>query len=362
MKQNYHHLGVEVGKRNLNAPHHWELLDLDNLKFVKPTVLCLSGNYATTNRDANAFAKQVENYLGLMFAPKQGYHKLDHLDIVGVKYSQYGDLSQSAINKIANAILLLLIDKNGYPLDINTAKKNMSRITFFTFCAGNKALQSIINNLNEKLLLFGYTENEAYAINNATLEVAYAPLNVLYNRIPSVRVISKKDEVVGELNFALLKKGGAFTGKQDNDGIHLHRDKLGSLNGINRVIQPTILPNLPFNTATAESIQITTNRLLNTYDGQYDEHYIAITARDQDWKINPTKIKNALHYAPNADCVSQMMAWALCKGVENSLQNFKAKNYVPNTYWHEMVDDFQSIINSYAHKTTTMPQAMEIEK
>lgn len=45
-----------------------------------------------------------------------------------------------------------------------------------------------------------------------------------------------------------------------------------------------------------------------------------------------------------------MMAWALCKGVENSLQNFQAKKYIPNTYWQELIPDFKSIIHSFGRK------------
>lgn len=350
----------KIGKRNLNAPYNWELLNFSNLRFSKPTVLCLSGNGTTRNQDANSLAKQVEKYLDLMFEPKQNYYTLNNVDIMSVKYARIeglgeivnGELSKQAVEQIAHAIFLLLVDANHQRIQIEQAKQNMSRITFFTFCAGNKELQKIINCLNEKLLSVGYREDEVYAINRATLEVSYAPLNVLYNRIPSVRIVSKRDDVIGCVNFGTLKRGGVLTEEQSQNlnGILLHKDKLGSLNGVTRDVKNSCFPNLPVNTVTAESIQIISGALLNTYSGEISEHRVEILARGHFWKIKPTIIKNIAYCSSNANCVSQMIAWALCKGVENSIQNFKSENYVLNLYWNELLDDFYSIMKSFKRK------------
>lgn len=351
----------EVGKRNHNAPNHWELLDLNNLQFDKPTVLCLCGNATTTNKIANGFAKQAETYLDLMFAPKQDYHTLDHVDIISVKYNQAGTLNIRTKDLLTDALCALLVDQNGQRLDLETAKKNMSRVCYFTFCGGNKELQSLINQLNEKLVKLGYKNEEIYAINNASLEVAYAPQSVIYNRIPSVRIISKKDEVNSFVHFMALEAGGVLTQEQmqNLDGIYLHEDKPGSLNGIKNDISTPYLVDFPADTTTAGSIQIISSGLLNTYDGRFDEHSVKITARDQDWQINPIVINDVAYHSPNADCVSQMMAWALCKGVENGIQNFTSKKYIPNTYWNEMMDDLQSIINSYEQQKLSRKQAQQ---
>ena len=148
MEQENRQSTVEIGKRNLNAENHWELLDLEDLRFEKPTVLCFSGNTTIKNEDANGLAKMVENYLGLMFTPKQDYHLFDHVDILGVKYAQLskdtGHLNQSAVEQIANAIFSLLVDGRGQRLNLEQAKQNMSRLTFFTYCYGHSALNFII--------------------------------------------------------------------------------------------------------------------------------------------------------------------------------------------------------------------------
>jgi len=332
-------LNVQIGKRNLQAPNQWELLDLDNLKFPKPTVICLSGNGALTNNQANKLAQQVETYLDLMFSSKDGNHALENIDIMSVKYAYCnitgaGILDELAIEQLAIAILELLVDKNGNKLNLADAKKNMSRLTFFTYCAGNKELQNIICNLNDKLALVGYNQNEIKAIDQATLEVSFAPLNYPLNFLPSVDILSLNDSLMAKYLYGGL---GTMTKEQLNhlDGVYLHQTAPGPLFGLLGDID------------TAASIQVLSTGLLNSYSEEIDEHAITITARDQDWNIRPTHLNGVAHRSNNADCVSQIMAWALCKGVENSIQNFQSQTYIPNTYWDELVDDFKSIIHSY---------------
>ena len=347
-----HYAMVEIGKRNLQAENHWELLDLANLKFEKPTVLCLSGNGAVTNKNANGLAKQVENHLDLLFKTQTGRHTLEQVDIMSIKYplcgKNRGQLTDLATYQLAGALLDLLTDKNGKRLTVEAAKQKMSRVSFFTFCAGNNELQVVFHLLNEALANVGYNEDEIRAINGATLEVSFAPRSGAFNYVPSVRVLSKRDDTLGYAQFHVLKAGGVLTEEQEDnlDGVYLHQDAPGKLYGIAR------------DANTAPSIQIISSNLLNAYPGELpydypDEHYVSFTARDQDWNLRPYYHDHVAYQSPNADCVSQMMAWALCKGVENSVQNFTAKTYVPNTYWQEMMGDLKSIIDSYGHKKLT---------
>ncbi|MBQ7973920.1 MAG: hypothetical protein IJ295_03140 [Clostridia bacterium] len=348
MERENYYSDVEIGKINLSAHNHWEILDLANLKFNKPTVLCFSGNGAINHKLAHGLAKMAESYLDLLFAPKQGYHTLDHVDIMGIKYAQLdkdtGRLSKTAVEQLASAMTALLFDAKGQRLNLEQAKQKMSRIVFFTYCAGNAELTKVIESFNRKLANIGYREDEIYAINRATLEVSYAPQNVVTNKIPSVRVISQNDKVVGSDHFEKFDLGGVINRNQDDNinGIHLHQDTPGTFYG-NR------------SDTAAESIQIISSSLLNSYFDSYapheriDEHDIGLTARDQNWSLKPKVIDGVAYQSSNADCVSQMMAWALCKGVENSIQNFKSERYIPNTYWDELMDDLKSIINSYGH-------------
>jgi len=327
---------VQIGKRNLKAPNDWELLDLNKLTFQKPTVLCLSGSGAFTNQQANGLVKQVATYLDLLFKTKASHHTLDYVDIVGIKYAKANCnkayLSISACHQLANAMLSLLVDQNGNKLTLDQAMKNMSRLTFFTYCDGAFNLHhKIIECLNQKLTMVGYLNQEIIAINNATLNVSFAPNTIFSNKIPSVNVISLNDPVMKQhLENLLTKEEG-----DGLDGIYLYQDKPGSLYG------------RACDMATSGSIQIISSGLLNSYAGDLNEHYISLIARDDDWNLKPRSINNKNYHSHNADCVSQMIAWSLCKGVENSVQNFKSEKYIPNTYWYEMMDDLKSIINSY---------------
>ena len=328
---------VQVGKINLQAENYWELLDLNNLTIERPTVLCLSGNGAVTNDKAKRFACHTRNFLDLLFSPRHNYNTLDNIDILSVKYakqqsSDTGYLPHAVSKQLADAIMPLLMDQHGNRLDLDTAKKNMSLITFYTYCDGAFYLQhKIINCLNQRMSAVGYSDSEIIAINQASSNVAFAPNTIFCNRIPSVNVISLFDPVVKRNLETLLTKEQC----EDLEGVYLYRDNPGTLYGRTSDL------------ATAGSIQIITSGLINTHDGKLNEHNVALTARDNHWNLKPRYIDGKTHRPENADCVSQMMAWALCKGVENSLQNFKSEKYVPNTYWQEMMDDFKSIINSY---------------
>ena len=345
---------VQVGRINATAQNNWELLDLENLKFEKPSVICLSGNGAITNKHAKRLAEQVQRFLDLLFKTKDGNNALDHVDIIGVKYalldiSGIGTFTKTAMEQFVNAILALLVDANGNKLELTKAQQNMSRLTFFTYCAGNQELQNIMINLNEKLALAGYDQNEINAINQATLEISFAPLSYPLNQIPSVHVMSLKDSLMSKF----LRGGfGSITDQQIDylDGVYLHQVEPGPLFGLTGDIY------------TAASIQVLSTSLLNSYNGEIDEHSIRLLARENDWSIRKTNIDGMGHRPLNADCVSQIMAWALCKGVENSIQNFRADKYVPNTYWHELMADFKSIINHYGHEKLAQNPSLMYKK
>lgn len=56
-----------IGRRCPKTPENpvgWEDVPLQDIKFDKPTVLCLSGDGTLTARDANAMAKYAERLLG----------------------------------------------------------------------------------------------------------------------------------------------------------------------------------------------------------------------------------------------------------------------------------------------------------
>ena len=51
----------------------------------------------------------------------------------------------------------------------------------------------------------------------------------------------------------------------------------------------------------------------------------------------------------NAQCAAESIALATCFGVKHSLNNLHAEVYQPQP-WHELIDDLQYNIDSYAPK------------
>ena len=187
------------------------------------------------------------------------------------------------------------------------------------------------------------------------------------NKVPSVRVISAKDQVVGFPDTELYDN---YRDIKDSIGVCLHKDEPGKIYGREAS-----------DFATAGCIQIVSSGILNGFyqknpngretnvvgftleDPTRQDHAVDIVARDKDWNLKNTTLDGVSYYSPNADCVSEMMAWSLCKGVENSLQNFKSDKYIPYNYWNELQDDLQTIIDSYDHnKLLSTPQDISLER
>ena len=248
----------EIGRRsnNPNYQHHWEFLNVDNLQFDKPTIICLSGSGATNNKAANGITKIVQNYLDLMFKTKDGKSAVDYVDIIGIKYARpnyyYSTnlMSSGFANHLTDAMVALMTDANGQRLPLEQAQQKISRITFFTYCHGKLLLNDLVNRFNKKLSEINYTTEEIAAINNACQEISFAPRISTENKIPSIHVISNHDSV----NNEVLKD--IYTPQELNqlNGVTLHEDIPGNLYG------------KKCNNATAPSIQIISSHLLNAFN------------------------------------------------------------------------------------------------
>ncbi len=339
---------TEIYLRVKDGPKPLKLVDINQLSFNKPTVCCISGNGAVTPESAYGFARMAETYLELLFRTKDGCNVLDNVDVMTIKYAKPegivtgGYISDSFSEQFANALLKLLTDANGNKLNLETAKKNMSKITFFTYCAGDINLQNILSRfLDKKLLNIGYSEEEIVTIYNASFNVSYASVSSCQNKIPSVKAVSLNDSLIGQDVYNYLLEDVWDDSRRDAiyhsiDGIFLHKDQAGTLYGhLSK-------------SATAESIQILSSGLNNAYPEKVCDHNIAYLARNKkNWKLRTCVINGDKYYSNNADCVSELLAWALCRGVEGSVNNFKAQEYIPNHYWKDLTSEFKSIIHSY---------------
>ena len=341
----------EIGRRNPNFPRQWEFLNIHHLEFKRPMVICLSGSGTTDNKLVNGVTKIIQNYLDLIFKTKDGKNAFDYIDIIGIKYARKdrtnyaeGYITEEFADKLTDALVDKLTNWNQCKLPLDCAKKKFAQITFFTYCYGKQVLDNLINLLSEKLVLAGYTSDEINAILGASKEISFAPYTCTENKIPSVHVISNHDPI----SSPILKN--LYTEQQldELNGVTLHQDNSGCLYG------------QPCDTATAPSIQIISSKFINAYqvsNKNLNDHNIKCISRDDNWNLKAYSLCDESKYPFNADCVSQMIAWALCRGVENSMQNFKSVNYVPYNHWQDLMPELQSIIDSYVPQKLTKPTA-----
>lgn len=329
---------VEYGKRDLQAPNHWQVLD-SNYRITKPTVFCLCGNATITTSEANGFCKQVEGYLKLLFEGRQNNNVTENVDLVGFKYAcldanaEIGGLTVSFVKHfVADTLLPLFKDGSGKKLDLDQACRNMSQISFVSYCAGVREINRILEELNFQLRQMGYLQHEIDKINNSTMNISYAPLDVNANYVPTVRVVSYNDDMVGEDIKYILDSNEL----ENFSGIKITRDEPGKIYGISR-------PD-----ARAGSINIITSQLINALDTYINEHFVSLLARDENWGVKAYNRDGKDFQSSNADCVSQMIAWAVCRAVENSFKNSKENNYVTNNFYTDLVDELQSIVQSFS--------------
>ena len=118
--------------------------------------------------------------------------------------------------------------------------------------------------LNYELSALGYKKFERDLIGNSSINVSFAPYDNTQNFVPSVRVLSMDDEVVGTDVGLILNEAE----RKSLDGIEIRKDPVGKIYGTE------------MNLAPAGSINIVTSGLVNASTSTGDDHYSSIVARD----------------------------------------------------------------------------------
>lgn len=296
-----------IGKRSLTAKNHWEDLSFKKkYKIERPTVFCFSGSGDVLNVHANGFCKLVENMLTLSFGNAKNVEK--EVDIIGISYgvtdreSLIGNMTDYELTDfMQNYMLPLFLNEDGSKrLSLAQACKNMAKVSFFSFCHGYDEVNTILLTIKLMLPKYGYEEDEVKKILGSTFSVSYSP-QTGDRHCPGVSVFSMMD----------VHNFGSITDRfedyedmlgQEVDGILLDIDKSGFYFGSKASVKPE---RFEFN-----NIKIMSKKLLNDHEPK-DEHAINIISRDANWNMRFYKDKNA-------DCVSQMMSFAICEAVENS--------------------------------------------
>lgn len=316
------------GMRNLDRYKHWQTLRLKSYSPDKAVVVCIGGNGTVNSSSANGMCKFVENSLQLLFKKNGMNHVYDYVDLISAVYPTDNDPHKGKFSKedtehfVDNFLIKLLQNENDELLPLGEACRRLSQITFFTFCRGHLELDKIMRSFYKELKMLGYSDQECNVLMLSTFEVSFAPLT--YNSIiPVMFVDTKQDEM---LNSAW--KSGETASHLDNNlnGIAVKYEKYGD----------ALLSGVATSEALFDSIHIYSSRLRNNVEG--DEHNLSILSRDGSWNAE---------YESNADCVSQMMAWALCRSVENGLDNKRSKTFVPKPPLEDLMQEVENIKNDF---------------
>lgn len=315
---------VQWGMRNLDKQNHWQRLKLDKYSPEKPVVVCIGGNGTVTENSANGMGKFVENYLQLLFKKNGMNHVYDYVDIISAVYptgddSDKGKFSKEDIDSFVDNFLIKLIqDDKDDLVPLNEACRRLSQVTFFTFCRGHMEVDKIMRAFYKELKVLGYSKEEINILMMSTFEISFAPLTYS-SVIPVMFVDSKQDEM---LNSAWKNKETASHMGDDLNGIAVRLERYGD----------PLLSGVAVSEAIFDSIHVYSSRLRNDVEG--DEHNLSLLSRDGGWNAK---------YEANADCVSQMVAWALSRAVENGLDNKKSKKFVLKMDLEDLIEELESI-------------------
>lgn len=320
---------VVWGMRNLDSENHWHKLNLDEYSPDKPVVVCIGGNGTISEDSANGMCKFIENYLQLLFKDNGKNQVYNYVDIIGAVYpisdnSKKGKFTKEDIDNFVDKFLIKLIqDENDELVPLNEACRRLSQITFFTFCKGHFEVYKIFRSFYKELQVLGYSKQECDILMLSAFEISYAPL-IYASMIPVVYIDSKQD---GMLNSAWKNKETSIHIDDNLNGVAIKYERFGD----------PLLSGVAVSEAIFDAIHIYSSRLRNNIES--DEHNLSLLSRDSGWNAR---------YEPNADCVSQLIAWALSRSVENGINNKKSKKFVPKKSLEELIQELESIKNDFS--------------
>lgn len=331
------------GLRNLDKKNHWQRIKLENYSLDKEAiVVCIGGNGSISDNSANGMCKPSEIYLQLLFNEGGMNHVYDHVDLMGAVYpindgEKKGKFTKEDIdNFVDNFLVKLLQDENDELVPIAEACKKLSRVTFFTFCRGHLEADKIMRAFYKELRTLGYSQQECDLLMLAPFEISFAPLT--YNSIiPIMFVDSKQDEM---LNSAWKNRETSIHIGDNLNGVAIVHEKYGD----------PLLSGVATSEAIYDAIHVYSSRLRNNVDS--DEHNLSILTRDGGWNA---------HYEPNADCVSQIIAWALSRSVENGIKNYRSKKFIPKMPLKDLIKELENIKNDFSEEQL-MSQELQKQK
>ena len=311
---------ASIGRRNPKIDKtHWEKLEnLNEYHINKPTVLCFGGNSCITDENANGICKIAQNLMGEKLSQNEN-EIFEYVDFLGAVYKtdwlneNIGEFSKDDLLNFTESIFYkLLVDENGGKLPTDDICKNLSQITLFSFCRGAKELNEmcgiLANHLEKDLRV---SKSDVKKILGSMMHISYSPdIKKGESLVPMVFALSGKDFYQGD-----LLESYDFKGKN----IAIEKVKAGDKSQ-----------------ETANSIAIYASQLTNIL---IDEHFISMISRDDDWK--------AVMRRDNADCVSQMLGYALATSVVNSIENKNSNRFIHKMSLDKLETEIADIMHGF---------------
>ena len=339
----------KIGKRNTTIPApHWEELDA-NYTITKPTVICLGGNGTKTPEHANYVCKIAQNLMGLKDKTTENeWPTSEDVDIIGISYgeeysiSSFGEVKPSGRNAsltkddreaIVSQLFTPLIAKKGQRFTLEEALKNVSMLTFFSFCQGAAETKFLLNKLENQMLYFGYKLQECEQILGQVVSVSYAPSTPIEN-VTRFDIKSLRDFMFSYSHDYEVDSGRSYLSLNGNELI---KDSSSSQR---------------FNYSNGMSLYSDT--LANNYP-YLNEHRLSMIERNaENWVLKTETRDGTVYLGQNADEASQCAGYVLASSVAAGLQNQINNNFTPKPDINSLYEDCCKIINQPAQTDTTV--------
>ena len=185
-----------IGRRCPKTPENpvgWEDIPLQDIKFDKPTVLCLSGDGTLTARDANAMAKYAERLLGRIGLEGQrdiqilsAYYRnanaremtnsrLCHTEADKSRFSEEERNPSYIFDFYEQCLRKITRQKNGRKREFSEACRLMRNLNVLAFCHGDYVTCKLNEIMNEDMKRLGYTSGETDAVARQAAVISVVP-------------------------------------------------------------------------------------------------------------------------------------------------------------------------------------------
>lgn len=327
--------GLKFGKRiHDELKHNWEIIDVDDYRITRPTVLIIGGMGTYSDSQANGYCKLVESLLGVFS---------DDVDIVSTKYNNTmrNDEIFDYIFPIVENLFIPLVSENNKRISLLQACKNMRRLTMFAHCYGAEIAREFETILSDKMTELGYDPFEQDKIFSQAFLVSYASyINNNDLKCKFIDVTSPEDDLLFYNGYwiwnNLINKidGVDFSAEDLNQMRKIKLGEYGSLE-----VYPLYKGKercFIYNEDNGLYLATTHLHKIDTFD-----HSIAEMIRKKNWQPHRNTSKAG-------DFVSRCLSCALCHSVAISLLNEKSDKLVPIKL-SKLKTELESVVSPLNH-------------